>query len=165
MRRNRRNAPALPIEREQLQDLPVRRTTDFDEEQAMVTRSGTFTVRAILCSAPSRLIGHLLKVRLYGDRLDCYLSGALVLTLARGTRTARQTAPASCGCACGYMPTGRTGLADVLRRHGQSGIRVNISFSITFQQGDASTIGWEFFRSLLSQTASICCSSNSHMRS
>jgi hypothetical protein len=27
-------------------------------------------------------------VRLYSDRLDCYLSGALVLTLARGTRTA-----------------------------------------------------------------------------
>jgi hypothetical protein len=35
---------------------------------------------------PSRLIGHLLKVRLYNDRLDCYLSGSLVLTLARGAR-------------------------------------------------------------------------------
>jgi len=43
-------------------------------------------VRAILYSAPSRLIGHRLKVRLYSDRLDCYLSGALVLTLPRGTR-------------------------------------------------------------------------------
>ena len=88
MRRNRRNAAAFRVEREQLRDLPVRRTTDFVEEQALVTRSGTFTVRAILYSAPSRLIGHLLKVRLYGDRLDCYLSGALVLTLARGTKTA-----------------------------------------------------------------------------
>ncbi|MGL6111865.1 MAG: IS21 family transposase, partial [Rubrivivax sp.] len=48
---------------------------------------GTFTVRAILYSAPSRLIGHRLKVRLYSDRLDCYLSGVLVLTLARGTRS------------------------------------------------------------------------------
>ncbi len=88
MRRNRRNAAAFRIERAQLLDLPVRRTTDFVEEQALVTRSGTFTVRAILYSAPSRLIGHLLKVRLYSDRLDCYLSGALVLTLARGTRSA-----------------------------------------------------------------------------
>ena len=88
MRRNRRNAAAFRIERGQLQDLPVRRTTDFVEEQAMVTRSGTFTVRAILYSAPSRLIGHLLKVRLYSDRLDCYLSGSLVLTLARGARGA-----------------------------------------------------------------------------
>ena len=87
MRRNRRNAAAFVIEREQLQDLPVRRTTDFVEEEARVTRCGTFTVRAILYSAPSRLIGHRLKVRLYSDRLDCYLSGSLVLTLARGTRS------------------------------------------------------------------------------
>jgi len=87
MRRNRRNAAAFRIEREQLQDLPARRTTDFVEEEARVTRCGTFTVRAILYSAPSRLIGHRLKVRLYSDRLDCYLSGALVLTLSRGTRS------------------------------------------------------------------------------
>jgi len=87
MRRNCRNAAAFRIEREQLQNLPPRRTTDFVEEEARVTRCGTFTVRAILYSAPSRLIGHRLKVRLYGDRLDCYLSGALVLTLARGTRS------------------------------------------------------------------------------
>jgi hypothetical protein len=88
MRRNRRNAAAFRIERGQLRDLPVRRTTDFVEEQALVTRSGTFTVRAILYSAPSRLIGHLLKVRLYSDRLDCYLSGTLVLTRVRGSRSA-----------------------------------------------------------------------------
>ena len=44
-------------------------------------------MRAILYSAPSRLIGHRLKVRLYSDRLECYLSGTLVLTLARGTRS------------------------------------------------------------------------------
>lgn len=87
MRRNRRNAAAFRIEREQLQDLPARRSTDFVEEEARVTRCGTFTVRAILYSAPSRLIGHRLKVRLYSDRLDCYLSGALVLTRVRGTRS------------------------------------------------------------------------------
>ena len=87
MRRNRRNAAAFVIERAQLQDLPIRRTTDFVEEEARVTRCGTFTVRAILYSAPSRLIGHTLKVRLYSDRLDCYLSGTLVLTLARGVRS------------------------------------------------------------------------------
>ena len=87
MRRNRRNAAAFRIEREQLQELPLARTTDFVEEEARVTRCGTFTVRGILYSAPSRLIGHRLKVRLYSDRLDCYLSGALVLTLARGARS------------------------------------------------------------------------------
>ena len=87
MRRNRRHAAAFRIEREQLLELPRARTTDFVEEEARVTRCGTFTVRGILYSAPSRLIGHRLKVRLYSDRLDCYLSGALVLTLARGMRS------------------------------------------------------------------------------
>jgi hypothetical protein len=87
MRRNRRNAAAFRIEREQLQALPERRTTDFVEEEARVTRCGTFTVRHILYSAPSRLIGQRLKVRLYSDRLDCYVSGALVLTLSRGIRS------------------------------------------------------------------------------
>jgi hypothetical protein len=87
LRRNRRNAAAFRIEREQLLELPPRRTTDFVEEEARVTRCGTFTVRGILYSAPSRLIGHRLKVRLYSDRLDCYLGGARVLTLARGTRS------------------------------------------------------------------------------
>ncbi|VVE85701.1 integrase [Pandoraea sputorum] len=84
MRRNRRNAAAFRIERAQPQDLPERRTTDFVEEEARVTRCSTFTVRGILYSAPSRPIGHRLKVRVYGDRLDCYLSGAPVHSTARG---------------------------------------------------------------------------------
>jgi hypothetical protein len=87
LRRNRRHAAAFRIEREQLAELPPRRSTDFVEEEARVTRCGTFTVRGILYSAPSRLIGHRLKVQLYSERLDCYLSGALVLTCARGTRS------------------------------------------------------------------------------
>ncbi|WP_184133210.1 IS21 family transposase [Paraburkholderia atlantica] len=86
MRRNRRNAAGFNVEREHLHDLPERRTTDFVEEEARVTRCGTFTVRGILYSAPSRLIGHRLRVRLYNDRLDCYLSGALVHSTQRGTR-------------------------------------------------------------------------------
>jgi hypothetical protein len=88
MRRNRRNAAAFNVEREHLQDLPLRRTTDFVEEEARVTRCGTFTVRGILYSAPSRLIGHRLKVRVYPERIDCYLSGALVHSTARGSHAA-----------------------------------------------------------------------------
>jgi len=83
MRRNRRNAAAFQIEREHLLDLPEHRTTDFVEEEARVTRCSTFTLRRVLYSAPSRLIGHRLKVRLYSDRLDCYLSGALVHSTPR----------------------------------------------------------------------------------
>ncbi|MGF6918801.1 hypothetical protein OKW28_002974 [Paraburkholderia sp. 40] len=88
MRRNRRNAAAFNAEREHLQDLPAHRTTDFIEEEARVTRCGTFTVRGILYSAPSRLISHRLKVRVYADHLDCYLSGALVHSTARGSHAA-----------------------------------------------------------------------------
>ncbi|RQQ66767.1 IS21 family transposase [Burkholderia stagnalis] len=88
MRRNRRNAAAFNVEREHLRDLPLRRTTDFVEEEARVTRCGTFTVRGILYSAPSRLIGHRLKVRVYPERIDCYLSGALVHSAARGSHAA-----------------------------------------------------------------------------
>ncbi|QBY56301.1 IS21 family transposase [Cupriavidus oxalaticus] len=91
MRRNRRNAAAFRIEREQLMDLPPRRTTDFAEEEARVTRCSTFTVRGILYSAPSRLIGHRLKVRVYGYRLDCYLSGAMVFSTPRGSHAANST--------------------------------------------------------------------------
>lgn len=85
MRRNRRNAAAFNVEREHLQALPLLRTTDFVEEEARVTRCGTFTVRGILYSAPSRLIDHRLKVRVYPERIDCYLSGALVHSAARGS--------------------------------------------------------------------------------
>ena len=87
MRRNRRNAAAFQVERTYLMDLPEHRTTDFVEDEGRVTRCGTFTVDGSLYSAPSRLIGHRLKVRLYSDRLDCYLSGALVHSTARVRRT------------------------------------------------------------------------------
>jgi hypothetical protein len=86
MRCNRRNAATFRLELEQLMDLPPKRTTDFVEEEARVTRCSTFTVRGILDSAPFRLIGHRLKVRVYGDRLDCFLSGALVHSTPRGSR-------------------------------------------------------------------------------
>jgi Mu transposase-like protein len=93
MRRNRRNAAAFNAEREHLRDLPAHRTTDFIEEEARVTRCGTFTVRGILYSAPSRLISHRMKVCVYADHLDCYLSGALVHSAARGLPCRQQPSP------------------------------------------------------------------------
>jgi hypothetical protein len=89
MRRNRLNAAAFQVERGYLKELPEHRTIDFIEDEGRVTRSGTFTVDGSIYSAPSRLIGHRLKVRLYSDRLDCYLSGALVHSTARVWRTSK----------------------------------------------------------------------------
>ena len=72
MRRNHRNVAAFCIERRQPLDPPPRRTTDFVEEEEHVTRRDTFPVRCLLSSAPSRLIGHHLKVQLFSDWLDDY---------------------------------------------------------------------------------------------
>jgi hypothetical protein len=50
----------------------------------MVTRSGGFFLRRVFYTVPSRLIGHRLRVRLYDDRLECFLGGTLVQTVRRG---------------------------------------------------------------------------------
>jgi hypothetical protein len=83
-RRNARLAKPFALERAVLRPLPARRSADFVETEARVTRASAFTVRGILYSAPSRLIGHRLKIRLYHDRLDCYLGASLVLSVPRG---------------------------------------------------------------------------------
>src|SRR4051794_26971433 len=83
-RRNARVAKPFAVERAALRALPERRSADFVETEARVTRASAFTVRGVLYSAPSRLIGHRLKVRLFHDRLDCYLGASLVLTVPRG---------------------------------------------------------------------------------
>jgi hypothetical protein len=83
-RRNARITRPFAAERAVLRPLPERRTADFVETEARVTRASTFTVRGILYSAPSRLIGHRLKIRLHHDRLDGYLGASLVLSVPRG---------------------------------------------------------------------------------
>ena len=83
-RANAGRRKALEIERARLNALPVRRTDDFEEELVTVTRSGGFFLRRIFYTVPSRLIGHRLRVRLYDDRLECFLGGTQVLVLRRG---------------------------------------------------------------------------------
>ena len=41
-------------------------------------------LRRVFYSVPSRLIGHRLNVRLYDDRLECFLGSTQLLTLRRG---------------------------------------------------------------------------------
>jgi hypothetical protein len=72
------------IERTHLLPLPPRRTTDHEEALVRVTSSGGFLLRRVFYSVPSRLIGHRLRVRLYDDRLECFLGTTPVLTLPRG---------------------------------------------------------------------------------
>src|SRR5271157_1774421 len=83
-RRNARNRKRIEIERTTLKPLPERRTTDYEEARVQVTSSGGFMLRRVFYSVPSRLIGHRLNVRLYDDRLECFLGSTQLLTLRRG---------------------------------------------------------------------------------
>lgn len=89
-RLNHRVRHKIAEERPRLLPLPARRTSEFEEVDARVTKFGTFTVKRILYSTHSRLIGHRLKVRLYADRIEGWLGGTRVMEAPRGRLAAGQ---------------------------------------------------------------------------
>ena len=82
-RKNARRADAVTLELKALQTLPRHRTTDFSVATVTVVRSGTITVRGVLYSVPSRLVGTRLKVHIYDSHIICYLGTTPVLDLLR----------------------------------------------------------------------------------
>jgi hypothetical protein len=91
-RRNHRRQAALHGELAALRPLPPRRTTDFTELVARVTRTGGFLVHSVFYSAPPRLIGQRLRVHVYDDRIEAYLGSTPVLShpRARARRDGRR---------------------------------------------------------------------------
>ena len=83
-RRNAARGKRIAAERPNLQALPAHRTTDFEEVIVTVASTGGFTLRKVFYTAPSRLIGHRLRVRLYDDRLEVFMGGTQLMTLPRG---------------------------------------------------------------------------------
>jgi hypothetical protein len=83
-RRNANMAKRIALEKEALDSLPKGRTADFEEKVIPVTSSGGFTLRRVFYTVPSRLIGHRLRVRIFDDRLECFLGCTPVATLRRG---------------------------------------------------------------------------------
>jgi len=83
-RHNARRRKLIEIERAALKPLPPQRTTDYEEAIVTVTGSGGFTLRKVFYTVPSRLIGHRLRVRLYDERLECFLGATRLLMLRRG---------------------------------------------------------------------------------
>lgn len=83
-RSNARNRKRIELERPHLLDLPARRTADYEEKVVTVTSSGGFVLRRVFYTVPSRLIGHRLRVRIFDDRLDCFLGATPVASLRRG---------------------------------------------------------------------------------
>lgn len=83
-RQNAHNRKRIALEMPSLGKLPKRRTADFEEKCVTVTRSGGFMLNRVFYTAPSRLIGHRLRVRLYDDRLECFLGSTAMMTVRRG---------------------------------------------------------------------------------
>ena len=83
-RRNARRAKMVQLECAALQPLPPGRTTDYDEATVFVTSSSGFVLRKVFYTVPSRLIGFRMKVRIYDDRLECFVGQSLTLALRRG---------------------------------------------------------------------------------
>lgn len=84
-RMNARVAKRLCVERPMLKALPSRRTAEYEEVPARVSKFGIFTVQGAQYSAPSRLIGHRLMVRVHAQRIECWLGGQRVLERTRAT--------------------------------------------------------------------------------
>jgi hypothetical protein len=82
-RKNAQRRQALAVELAAMGPLPRHRTTDFSVYTVSVTRSGTISVRGVLYTVPSRLVGCRLKVHVYDDRLICYLGTTPVLAAER----------------------------------------------------------------------------------
>jgi len=80
---NSRAAKFMVAERPMLKPLPVRRTAEFEELPARVSKYAIFTVKGVLYSAPSQLIGHRLMVRQYAQHIECWLGGQCVLKCPR----------------------------------------------------------------------------------
>ena len=91
-RRNARRGKMVQLECAALRPLPPGRTADYDEATVFVTSSSGFVLRKVFYTVPSRLIGFRLRVRLYDDRLECFVGQSPVLTLRAGSQPRRGAA-------------------------------------------------------------------------
>ena len=87
---NARVAKRLVTERAMLKPLPVRRTAEFEEIPARVSKYAIFTLKGVLYSVPSQLIGHRLMVRQYAQHVECWLGDQCVVSLPRARPVAGQ---------------------------------------------------------------------------
>jgi transposase len=82
-RLNAKCAEAFSHEQAHLQPLPTYRYADYETLTVRVSCHSTISVRCILYSVPSRLVGRRLTVHLYHDRLVGYVGSQRVVELPR----------------------------------------------------------------------------------
>ena len=82
-RLNQRCGDQFEQEKAALQPLPNHRLADYQIHSVRVTSHSTITVRCVLYTVPSQLIGHRLTVHIYHDRLVCFLGLQPVVELPR----------------------------------------------------------------------------------
>jgi Mu transposase-like protein len=80
---NQRHAKNIDIERAYLRSLPEAKMGSYTEAVAVVSTTGTISIKNVTYTVPSRLIGERLHVRLYNERLECYLGTEHTITLQR----------------------------------------------------------------------------------
>jgi Mu transposase-like protein len=80
---NMRNAKNFEFEKAALQPLPRTKAVEYTELTAIVSCTSTIDVKRVTYSVPSKLIGASLYVKLYNDKLECYVGSILVVSLAR----------------------------------------------------------------------------------
>ena len=80
---NHRSSDKFMIEQAHLQQLPTYPVADYEIISVRVTCYSTITVRCILYTVPSQLIGQRLTIHLYHDQLIGFLGNQQVLELTR----------------------------------------------------------------------------------
>ena len=80
---NNRCKGRLAEEQNVLLPLPGQRFIDYSELTVKVTTSSTLSVKRVLYTVPSRLIGETVRVHLYHDRLECFVGQTRVIQLPR----------------------------------------------------------------------------------
>jgi hypothetical protein len=88
---NKKYTKLIEAERAILLPLPATKAVDYNECVAVVSSTSTIDVRRVTYSVPSRLIGEKLHVRIYSDKLECYLGIMHAMTLERAPIPMRGT--------------------------------------------------------------------------
>ena len=80
---NHKYIESIEEERAALGVLPVARGIDYEDAVVLVASTSTITLRRVTYTLPSSFIGKPVAVKLYHDRLDCFLGSVHILTLER----------------------------------------------------------------------------------